>query len=351
MTKPIYSIPSMAEIDAVADTGLRIVSTFSGCGGSCLGFRMAGYRTLWASEFIQVAARTYQLNHPDVPVDTRDIRDVSGDDILRGGGLSVGDVDVFEGSPPCASFSTAGKGAAGWGEVKKYSETTQRVDDLFDEYVRLVGEIRPRVFVAENVPGLIAGKAKGYYLRVRAALREHGYQVAAAVLDAQWLGVPQVRKRVIIMGVRDDVGQQPRFPKPLPYRYSIADACPWVRPGGVSPFAVEDDASIDRYAIGAEWRKLSPGKQSERFFSLVLPDPRSPSPTITQTGGASVGAASVVHPYECRKFAIAEVKRLCGFPDDFRLPGTYAQGYERLGRAVPPPMMHAVATTIRDSIL
>ena len=73
----------MAEIAAVPDNGLRVVSTFSGCGGSCLGYRMAGYRVLWASEFIPAAAETYRANHPDTILDTRDIRKVQPEEILE----------------------------------------------------------------------------------------------------------------------------------------------------------------------------------------------------------------------------------------------------------------------------
>jgi DNA (cytosine-5)-methyltransferase 1 len=82
----------------------------------------------------------------------------------------------------------------------------------------------------------------------------------------------------------------------------------------------------------------------------VRPSIDSACPTITATGGIT-GAAGVTHPTERRKFSIAELKRLCGFPDDFRLTGTYAQQWERLGRAVPPIMMSHLAATIREQIL
>jgi site-specific DNA-cytosine methylase len=155
---------------------------------------------------------------------------VTGAEILAAVGRERGDVDVLEGSPPCASFSTAGKRSAGWGSVKPYSDTSQRVDDLFFEYARLVDEIRPRAFVAENVSGLVKGVAKGYFLEILRALRAPGYVVAARLLDAQWLGVPQARQRIIFVGVRADLveryGVGPAFPTPLRYRYSIRDALP-----------------------------------------------------------------------------------------------------------------------------
>jgi site-specific DNA-cytosine methylase len=219
----------MAEIAAVPWNGFRAVSTFSGCGGSCLGYRMAGFRVLWASEFIPAAQETYQANHPDCTLDTRDIRQVQPAEIVEAIGLGVGELDLLDGSPPCASFSTAGKREAGWGKVKTYSDTRQRTDDLFFEYARILKGLRPKVFVAENVSGLVKGAAKGYFLEILAALKGCGYRVKAKRLDAQWLGVPQVRQRLIFQGVRQDLGLDPAFPKPLPYRYTVADALPWIK--------------------------------------------------------------------------------------------------------------------------
>jgi DNA (cytosine-5)-methyltransferase 1 len=362
----------MPEIEAIEPNGYTAVSTFSGCGGSCLGYRMAGFRVAWASEFIPAAQATYKANHPGTILDTRDIRAVEPRDILDAVSLGVGEIDLFDGSPPCASFSTAGKREAGWGRVKAYSDTKQRTDDLFYEFSRLVKGCRPKVFVAENVSGLVKGVAKGYFLDILRTLKGCGYNVAAKVLDAQWLGVPQARQRLIFIGVRDDLGVSPAFPKPLPYRYSVRDAIPWIRgfedgkgySGHVMfsaekpmdtvsaqrPIKVEAEADISRYAIGKKWDEIGPG--GHVFYGTGLARPRldGPSPTVTQTGGQS-GAASVLHPTEKRKFSIAELRRICGFPDDFILTGTYAQQWERLGRAVPPVMMAAIATTVRDEIL
>jgi DNA (cytosine-5)-methyltransferase 1 len=371
----------MAEIKSLPWNGFKVVSTFSGGGGSCLGYRMAGYKVVWANEFVEAARDTYKANFKETILDGRDIRVVKPEEILTATGLKVGEIDLFDGSPPCASFSTAGKREAAWGKVKQYSDTAQRTDDLFFEYTRLLKGLQPKTFVAENVSGLVKGTAKGYFKEILAALKGCGYRVAAQLLDAQWLGVPQTRQRIIFVGVRNDLGLEPAYPSPLPYRYSVRDALPWLtsvvhdtsgafgsgevigRPSpaitvGVNSVnslhfkvsGVEPDADISRYAIGKEWDKLKPGEQSEKCFQLVKPDLNAPSPTITQRGG-DASVASVTHPTERRKFSIAELKRICSFPDDFVLTGTYAQQWERCGRSVPPVMMSHIAATVRDRIL
>lgn len=425
--KPPYRVPLMSEIARIRPCGLRVISTFAGAGGSSLGYRMAGCKVLWASEFIDAAREVYQLNAaPGTIIDGRDIREVDPFEVMRTVGIAPGELDILDGSPPCASFSTAGKREAGWGHVKKYSDKAQRTDDLFFEYIRFIKAMRPKVFVAENVSGLVKGTAKGYFLEILAAMKACGYRVRAQLLDAQWLGVPQARERIIFIGVRDDLGIEPVHPKPLPYRYSVRDALPWIikqaanAPYGTSAWqsaetnpsqtigaspssgngrsppsiviaardgksrsldepaptimsynrkgtrsemtiarkiahaeTVDENvaASIEGYALEAEYDKLNPGQASDKFFNLVRADQNAPSPTITaqgtgSTSGAPGGVASVCHPTEKRKFSIAELKRICGFPDDFALTGTYAQQWERMGRAVPPPMMAAIAGEI-----
>jgi DNA (cytosine-5)-methyltransferase 1 len=180
----------MAEIAARPLTGPTAISTFSGCGGSSLGYRMAGYRVLWANEFIPAARQTYLANFPKAIVDPRDIRKIKPAEVLSAIGIKAGALDLMDGSPPCASFSTAGNRSADWGKAKKYSETVQRVDDLFFEYARLLKGIRPKVFVAENVSGLVKGVAKGYFLDILKTLKDCGYVVRAKLLDASGWASP-----------------------------------------------------------------------------------------------------------------------------------------------------------------
>ncbi|MBF8186339.1 DNA cytosine methyltransferase [Nonomuraea sp. K274] len=344
----------MGEINAIPWNGYTAVSTFSGCGGSSLGYRMAGFRVAWASEFIPAAADTYRANASAyTQLDTRDIREVAPGDILNATGLDVGEIDLFDGSPPCASFSTAGKREAGWGQVKAYSSTKQRTDDLFFEYARLLKGLQPRTFVAENVSGLVIGKAKGYFLMILAALRDAGYKVTARLLDASWLGVPQARKRIIFVGVRNDLAADPAHPTPLPYRYTLRDAIGDL-PGAFD--LIEHDPETGQrlplagYSIEPYWHELEPGKCHPKRTSLTRMAWDRPAATIVARGGGD-GTATITMPDQPRYLTLAELRRIGGFPDDFELTGLYRHRWERIGRAVPPVMMAHVAATVRDEIL
>ena len=353
MMWPAYT---MDDVRAVPSNGYKVASFFSGCGGSSLGYKMAGFRVRYANEFVPAAQHAYMVNHVSTHLDSRDVRIVTPLEVMAACGVVEGELDLIDGSPPCSAFSTAGSREAGWGTVKKYSDTKQRVDDLFYEFVRIVEGVRPRALVAENVSGMNKGKATGVLAEVLKRLRAAGYRVSARVLDAQWLGVPQQRKRTIFVGFREDLGIDPAHPSPMPHRYSVADACPWLATAETSEhppegFEIDDEARVEKYAIAAEMRKLPPGGQSDKYISLVRARPDLPCPTITQTTG-SPGAAGVCAPFGIRKFSTGEARRLCGFPDDFGLPAPdYARRIERLGRAVPPPMMARIAAVVRDRLL
>lgn len=349
--KPEYGIPSMQEIRALPWNGFNVVSTFSGGGGSSLGYRMAGFRVLWASEFIDAARETYQANKAEyTKVDGRDIRNVTASDILKATNLAEGELDLFDGSPPCASFSTAGKREKGWGEVKKYSDKAQRTDDLFFEYIRLLRGLKPKTFVAENVSGLVKGTAKGYFIEIMRELKASGYRVSCKVLDSQWLGVPQARQRTIFVGVRDDLNLDPVHPAPFQYRYSVAEALE-----GVAKPGPNELKTIPTTTVAARlWKKTLPGKNfvdackqengKSSFFNLRKLSPTKPAPTITAT-------CSHFHWNEFRYLTIPEVKRLSSFPDDFVLTGDFLKRFERCGRSVPPLMMMQIAKTIEKKVL
>ena len=346
----VYRVPSMAEVDSLrGSNGFSAVSTFSGAGGSSLGLSMAGFRVLRAHEFVDAAARVYEANNPGVPVDRRDIRQVSAEDLLGSIGLARGGLDLLEGSPPCSPFSTAGSRHKGWGKVKEYSDTEQRSDDLFFEYARLVDGVEPRVFIAENVSGLVKGVSKGYFLEILAALKAagRGYRVGVKLLDSRWLGVPQARQRVIFVGVRADLTDangdpiEPCHPRPFGRPIALREALEGVS-GPVEPKSRFYKSLMD------EWHRLRPGEQSRKYFQFRRMSWGEVAPTIH--AGCVVKAAAV-HPDEPRWFSIAELKRICSFPDDFVLSGSYGQQGERLGRSVPPLMARAIGETVRDDIL
>lgn len=346
MTK--YVIPTVAELKEKTNNGnhkFEVVSLFAGGGGSSLGYRMAGGKVLAVNEFVEEAIKTYKANWPDTLILPNDIRHLSGKDILQAIGKNKGELDLMDGSPPCSAFSSAGKREKGWGKEKKYSDTTQKnVEDLFFEYIRVLTDIQPKVFVAENVSGLAKGAAKGYLKEIIKELKNAGYYVECKILDAQWLGVPQKRARTIFVGVRNDLFTPNMKGKlhPVPNKNKVNLLTAFE---GLT-FTDQDkkETDIKKYSIYPYLKSLAYGTSHKKRFSLAKCDPLDTAYCITATNG-NIGAAKSSH-WDNRAFTISELKRIMSVPDDYCLTGDYSKKAERLGRMVAPLMMKAVAENI-----
>lgn len=166
-----------------------VISTFAGCGGSSLGYKLSGFKELLAIDFNENAYETFKLNF-DCPVWLKDIKTVTSKEILTFCEINKNDLDVLDGSSPCQGFSTAGKRIV-----------TDNRNDLFKEFVRLINELQPKVFVMENVSGMIKGTMKGMFKEIMTTLKKLNYQVKCKLMNAKYYNVPQSRQRVIFVGV------------------------------------------------------------------------------------------------------------------------------------------------------
>lgn len=347
----------MSEIAKIPKNKYNVVSLFSGCGGSSLGYELEGFNVRLALEFIPTAAEVYRINHPNTIVLEKDIRDTSGKEILDLIDLKVGELDVLDGSPPCSDFSINGKREAGWGKVKNYSTTKQRVDDLFFEYARIVKEIQPKVFIAENTKGITLGKAKDVLNVIIKTLEDIGYNVIYKVLDASHYGVPQKRERLFIVGVRKDLKLQPVLPAVPsllfnPYKViTTKDAIEDLMDNGTDQ--VENSVRIEQMqkyfhagCTANDVKRIAKENNLKVFEQGFRRDKwEEPYYTIRQHH------TRPFHPRVDRILSIDEAKRIQTFPDDFILPHSPTQNWERIGRAVPPNLMKAVAKEVKIKVL
>lgn len=311
-----------------------VISTFAGAGGSSLGYSMAGFRELLAVEWDNNAVETFKLNFHDVPVYHGDIAKLSVDEILSMTGLQVGELDVFDGSPPCQGFSTAGK---------------RQLDDprnqLFREYVRLLRGLKPKVFIMENVSGMVKGVMKLVFVEILKELKASGYKVSARLLNAMYFGVPQSRQRMIFIGVREDLGIEPSHPEAETEAVNLGRAIL----GCLSVPRLANSERITKY-----WNIMQAGQciadvdPKGNGFTAIKVNPGKPSPTITKGWTAGTG---LMHNLEPRFLSDAEVKRLGSFPDDYLTFGNSSDVIKRIGNSVPPLFMRSIALHVRKEIL
>lgn len=341
-------------------SGLTMCSTFSGAGGSTLGYRLAGFKVLWANEFDPDAAAMYRLNmKPDTILDERGIRAIDFHELRE----QLGEVDLFEGSPPCSKFSTSGKRSESWGQVTGSDSPIKqdRVEDLFFDWIEAVKVMRPKIAVAENVTGLTIGPARGYLIEILERLRDAGYNTKVWKLDASLFGAPTRRTRIFVVGTRLDgfpVMPVPSTPTPITAGEATADLqddlivrYPPMR-GETDEVVWENNwAPLLRpeWAICKKAKQMRPGTSHADRFSLMRLHPDKPAPVLDTVGGPS--SAGFVHwDKQLRRFSIEELARLQGFPDHYNFghPVSYPTKVARLGNSVPPPLAAAVVTSIRN---
>jgi DNA (cytosine-5)-methyltransferase 1 len=323
---------------------VNIISLFAGGGGSSTGYRMAGGNVLLVNEFVDMAADTYSANWPTTIVLRDDIRKLNPIEVLEKINIKPYELDILDGSPPCCAFSNAGKKEKGWGnEIKQYSDKSQsNIEDLFYEYIRFIEVIQPKVFVAENVKGIIQGSAKGYFNDILRKLKSCGYHVEVRLINSAYLGVPQQRERVIFVGTRNDLMKEEYkdnlHPKPKTDFISLNDAFETLVYDGNE--VKELSEKIKKYAVYSHLLKLKPGEIAKDYYGLLRKaNPELPAYTIVANSG--IDQACLKH-WDNRPFTIGELKRIMSLPDDYILLGDYRKQAERIGRMVPPLVSKAI---------
>lgn len=317
-----------------------VISTFAGCGGSSLGYSMAGFRELLAVEWDDNAVATFKLNFPDVPVYHGDIAKLSTDECLRLAKIQPGELDILDGSPPCQGFSTAGK--------RDFSDDRNQ---LFREYVRLLRGLKPKVFVMENVSGMVKGIMKIVFAEILRELKASGYRVSARLLNAMYFNVPQSRERMIFVGVRNDLGIAPSHPKAESEPITVKQA--WQNLSNENGIPILGKALELAKRIpqgdsngGGKYSKALNGTTNNFGLSRLAWD--KPSFTLPKT---TILSSSILHPEKNERITLAQAKRIDSFPDAFKMIGDFEQQWARIGNSVPPLFMRSIARHIRSEIL
>lgn len=331
---------------------LKAIDLFAGCGGLTQGLRDAGFDVLAAVELDSLAAETYAANHPQVELLNTDIRTVSAEGLCSLCAITPGDLDLLAGCPPCQGFSRL-----------RNNNRRDRMDDprnrLIDEVLRLVRELLPKVVMVENVPNL------GRYTRYRAfkrGLRSLGYRVSDQILDVADFGVPQRRRRLVVLASR--LGEIAHI-EPDGQRSSVRQAIGSLPQGvaGGDPLhnLVEKRSERVKKLIsaipknGGSRTSLSPGfmldchREVDGFYDVYgRMSWDDVAPTITG-GCINPSKGRFLHPEEDRAITLREAALLQSFPPDYQFSlrrGKYAAA-EMIGNALPPIFSRMQAEAIK----
>ncbi len=350
-TSPPACAWRLADLPTPAADAPAVFSTFCCGGGSTMGYKLAGYRSEGGCDIDPQMIRHYQRNLDPPLTICAPVAEL----VTRELPPQLFALDVLDGSPPCSTFSLAGLREEAWGREKQFREgqRVQVLDDLFFDFLRVANRLRPRVIVAENVKGMMIGKAKGYLKAVVDALGVMEYDAQVFLLNAADCGVPQRRERIFIVARRRD--QQ--FPAlqldPRERWVSVREALrdlqqltadeaksAYWKKGGM------DDTWWHRTGQGETYGNVRQRAEGRNVaFNHVRLHPDYPAPTITAQ------ALHIYKHWDTPRFLTArEAARLCDFPMDYQAETRRLLSY-MAGMSVPPHMMFHVAKAIRDQWL
>ncbi|MBX3048889.1 MAG: DNA cytosine methyltransferase [Anaerolineales bacterium] len=337
---------------------LIAIDVFSGAGGMTLGLKQAGFRVIAAVEVDQLAVDTYRVNHPEVEVWQQDVRQVSGEDILKALKLREGELDVLAGCPPCQGFSSIRT-------LNGKKRPRDERNDLIFDFLRLVEELKPKVVLLENVPALAK---KERLVRFTRSLRKLGYTFSGTpmILNTADFGVPQRRRRMIFIGSRvGEIKMPEKEVEAVTVRASIGDL-PLPGESG-DPL---HDIKEQRAPHTVKMIKKVPrdgGSRSDLPEEYHLPcHKKSPNgfkdvygrmswdnvaPTIT-SGCNNPSKGRFLHPTQHRAITLREAAIFQSFPKDyyFSLEKGKNGAAIMIGNALPPKFVQKQAVAIKDAI-
>lgn len=334
----------------------KIIDLFAGAGGLSLGFRMAGFEAVFAIDSDEASCRTYAKNFGN-HIYNIDIRKVNHRFIKAEVGPLAEKVEVIVGGPPCQGFS-----------VQRRGEDSDERNNLVLEFIRLVEEIKPQFFVMENVGGLLSKRGKSVMQLLMERVHKAGYVPHIKKLNASEFGVPQMRKRVFIIGEKSSTGLT-NFKFPVSLDNSDLNVSDFIKdlmdkgPDDVPNHISDRLSEINLQRI----RALKPGQSrdslpphlqldchkrngSHRHMDVYGRMPWSGlAPTITARFD-SFSRGRFGHPELDRSITLREGARLQTFPDNFVFEGTKGEVARQIGNAVPPLLAKGVAQSIMEAL-
>ena len=325
----------------------NVLEIFAGAGGLLLGLEEAGFNTIGAVEIVKHACSTLRKNRPDLNVIEGDISKIVDEGIEKFIGNQK--VDVISGGFPCQAFSFAGK--------KLGLRDTRGT--LFYYYAALVDQLKPKMFIAENVRGLVSHD-KGKTLQgIMDVFDDLGYHVTYKVLKATDYNVAQKRERIFIIGVKRSWSHGFKFPAPLEYKPVLRDVLQNVPPSPGKTYPPRKKEIMEMVPPGGYWRDLPIEIQKEYMKgSFYLGGGKTgmarriswDEPSLTLTTAPDMKQTERCHPDETRPFTVREYARIQSFPDTWDFEGPVTAQYKQIGNAVPVELARMVGLAVIDKL-
>jgi DNA (cytosine-5)-methyltransferase 1 len=325
---------------------MNIVSFFAGAGGLDLGFEKAGFNVIWANEYDKDIWETYEKNHEKTILDRRSIVNIESNE--------VPECDGIIGGPPCQSWSEAGS----------LRGINDKRGQLFYDFIRILEAKQPKFFLAENVSGMLLERHREALKNIKEMFKNAGYRLSFKLLNASDFDVPQDRKRVFFVGIREDLGFEFKFPQPLKkkvtLKQAIADLKDSVVPAKDGNKANKENCKIPNheYMVGGFSSMFMSRNRvrswDEQSFTIQAGGRHAPiHPQAPKMKFIEQNVRIFVPGKEdlYRRLSVRECARIQTFPNDFIFHyNNISAGYKMIGNAVPVNLAKHIAISIKSQI-
>ena len=351
---PIYVVEMMEKLVGRHESerkpsGRRFttIELFAGAGGLAIGIEKAGFDTIGLIEFDADACDTLRKNRPDWNVIHDDIANISCLDLEDYFNIKKGELDLLSGGAPCQAFSYAGK-RLGFEDTR---------GTLFYHYAIFLQKLQPKMFLFENVRGLLTHDGGKTYKTMLNVFEEAGYSIQKQVMNAWDYGVAQKRERLITIGIRNDLkgSMSFSFPEPHDYRPVLRDILRDVPESAYIPYGENKRKIFELVPPGGYWRDIDPEVARKYMKSCwdmgggrtgILRRMSMDEPSLTVLTSPSQKQTERCHPLEARPFTVRENARCQSFPDEWEFCGSVGSQYRQVGNAVPVNLAYDIAKEI-----
>lgn len=329
----------------------KSIELFAGAGGLALGLEMAGFEHIGLVEFDKSAAGTLKFNRPKWNVLCEDVELVASRDLENEFGVKKFELDLLSGGSPCQSFSYAGK--------RLGLEDTRGT--MFYHYATFLKKLQPKMFLFENVKGLLTHDKGKTFKTIYDIFEEQGYKVTYSVLNALDYGVAQKRERLIVIGIRNDLSENVKFefPKKHEKKLVLRDILKDVPESECAKYSKEKEEIFKLVPPGGYWKDIDEDIAKDYMKSCwfmgggrtgILRRLSLDEPCLTVLTTPQMKQTERCHPTEVRPFSIRENARIQSFPDEWEFVGTVASKYKQIGNAVPCNLAKEIGISIKKAL-
>ncbi|MGL5519877.1 MAG: DNA cytosine methyltransferase [Metamycoplasmataceae bacterium] len=330
---------------------MKSIELFAGAGGLAIGLEMAGFENIGLVEIDKYSFQTLSKNRPNWKIFNKNILDLSNENLESLFNIKKGDLDLLSGGAPCQSFSYAGK-------KKGFLDDRGK---LFEQFAIFLKKLYPKMFLFENVKGLLTHNFGKTFEIIKKRFELEGYHIQYSILNSLDYGVAQKRERLFLIGIRNDLLNKLsfNFPQKKLQKFFLKDILKNVPKSEGDKYSKKKEEIFKLVPPGGNWKSIDPEIAKEYMKKTwfmgggragILRRMNWNEPSLTILTSPQMKQTERCHPDEIRPFTIRESARIQSFPDEWEFAGSISNQYKQIGNAVPVKLAYELGLEIKKTL-